>query len=334
MLRQLARLTRPFPAAGPGACALAVYEVVGALAPARESGEEGVACVDDAARGLALYCDLWAATRHDHFRQRAVSLLDFVLWMQCPDGRFVNFVHDWSGQQNHDGPTSFAGGAFWQARGLRGLAKAWVVLDDDRVGGAFGRALACIERSDDVAPDVRAVHVAALLDLIRAGRGPQVRDLLARWCDEIASKRHGDVLLDGETDDVHLWGHTQETVLAQAGTLLDRPDLVEAARRSAETVFVPAIASGFDLPLVQPYGVACAVHAMDALAAATGEARYVELARDARAWFDGRNPARKTVYDRVAGRVADGIDDGRVSLNSGAESNVVAAEALFAEIAV
>lgn len=301
---------------------------------ARESGEEGVACVDDAARGLALYCDLFAATGHERFRGRARSLLDFVLWMQLPDGRFVNFLQDWDGRRNFDGPTSVAGGAFWQARGLRGLARAWLVLDDGRSADAFRRALACIDRSDKVPPDVRAVHVTALLDLVRAGRGADVRDLLTAWCEEIAAKRNGDVLLDGETNEVHLWGHSQETVLAQAGTLLDRADLVEAARRSAELVFVPAVSSGFDLPLVQPYGVACATHAMDALHLATGDPRYLALARDARAWFDGRNPARTAVYDRVAGRVADGIDEGQVSLNSGAESNIVAAEVLFAEIAV
>lgn len=334
MLRQLARLTRPLPAAGPRACALAVYEVAGALAPARETGDEGVACVDDAARGLALYCELWAATRQEPFRERALSYLDFVLWMQHADGRFVNFVHDWEGRRNFEGPTSVAGGAFWQARGLRGLAKAWVVLDDPRTGDAFGRALACVDRSERVPPDVRSVHVAALLDLVRAGGEPALRQMLERWSDEIASTRRGDVLLDSDTDDVHLWGHSQETVLAQAAAILDRPDLLEIARRSAEAVFVPAIASCFDLPLVQPYGVACAVHAMDALAGATGDARYVQLARDARAWFDGRNPAREPVYDRVTGRVADGIDDGRVSRNAGAESNIVAAEALFAEIAV
>jgi hypothetical protein len=35
------------------------------------------------------------------------------------------------------------------------------------------------------------------------------------------------------------------------------------------------------------------------------------------------------VFDRAIGRVADGIDDRRVSENSGAEANIVAAEALF-----
>ena len=35
------------------------------------------------------------------------------------------------------------------------------------------------------------------------------------------------------------------------------------------------------------------------------------------------------MYDRVRGRVADGIDEGRISENSGAEANLVAAEALI-----
>lgn len=333
MLRQLDRLTRAVPAAGGGAAALAVYEVDGTLASARESGEEGVACVDDAARAMSLYCDLWTATRDTRFRERAAALLEFMLWMQAPDGRFVNFIHDWSGARNARGATSFAGGSFWQARGLQGLAKAWVALDDDRAGKAFDRALMSVMPDEHVPPDVRALHAAAVFEVVRAGREPQLPELLERWCDEIALNRRGDTLLDGETDEVHLWAHSQETILAQAGALLGRADLVEVARRSAEAVFSPAIASSFDLPVVQPYGVACAVHAMDALADATGDPRYASSARLARAWFDGRNPARTPVFDRRRGRVADGIDDGRVSLNSGAESNIVAAQALFAEIA-
>lgn len=332
MLRQLERLTRAVPAAGPGACALAVYEVAGTHAPARETGDEGVACVDDAARALVLYTDLWVATRSERFRERAQALLEFVLWMQRPDGRFVNFIHDWDGRRNLEGPTSFAGGPFWQARGLRGLAKAWVAFDDRRAGAGFVRALACVDRVSRTPPDVRAVHIGALLEVVRAGRAPQLRGLLVRWCQEVATTRRGDVLLDGETDEIHLWGHSQEAVLAKAGTYLDRPDLVVLARRSAEAVFLPAIASAFALPLVQPYGVACAVHAMDALALTTGDVSFVAQADAARAWFDGRNSAGRPVYDRATGRVADGIDDGRVSLNSGAESNIVGAQALFAEL--
>ena len=333
MLRQLARLTHRLPAVSARACAFAVYaDHDGRLIPARESGEEGVACVDDAARGLVLMCRLWRATRLGSARRTADGLLDFVLWMQLPNGDFVNFISDWAGHHNLDGPTSVAGGAFWQARGLLGVAHAWLTLADARAADGFACALERV-RQIDVAPDVRAIHAATALEIVRAGRMPPLRADLVRWCDEIASARSGDVLMDSASTGVHLWGHTQEAVLADAGRFLGRAELVEIARRSAEVVFVPVIESGFDLPMVQPYAVTCAVLAMDRLREATGDARYERLARDARAWFDGRNLAHAPVYDRASGRVADGIDDGRVSTNSGAEANLVAAEALFAEVA-
>jgi len=44
-----------------------------------------------------------------------------------------------------------------------------------------------------------------------------------------------------------------------------------------------------------------------------------------------KNTAGSAVYDRERGRVADGIDGTRVSDNSGAESNIVAAEVLLDE---
>ena len=64
------------------------------------------------------------------------------------------------------------------------------------------------------------------------------------------------------------------------------------------------------------------------LAAVTGEPRYTDLALKARKWFDGRNPAGTAMYDRATGRVADGLDDGRVSDRSGAEANITACLAL------
>jgi len=166
---------------------------------------------------------------------------------------------------------------------------------------------------------------------MRSGRLPELGATLGEWCDELVALREGDRLLDAPGT-LHLWGHSQEAVLADAGTYLGRSDLIAAARRSADLVFGPAIASAFDFPVVQPYDVACAVDAMDRLHAATGEARYERQAANARAWFDGRNTAGAPIYDRERGRVADGIDDGRVSRASGAESNIVGAQALFSEI--
>ncbi len=324
MLRQLARLTRPVPAAGPAALAIAVYsdDDAGALA-ASDKGFEGVACVDDAARAVVLLSDLWERTRIAPLREWALGLLDFVLYQQQADGAFANFVHDWDGTPNLDGPTSHPGGESWQAHGLRAVARASRVFGVERAAHATALALRHLGRPTYA--DVRALHVLVAMQL---GRPYEA------WCDEIAACRDGDVLLDHDgQDEPHLWGHPQEGVLACAAAALRRPDLLEVARRSAERVFVPAIDTGFDLALVQPYAVASAVFAMDSLACATGEARYARLARLAREWFDGRNPAGWPVYDRERGRVGDGIDRGVVNRASGAESNVVGAQALLDDVA-
>ena len=63
------------------------------------------------------------------------------------------------------------------------------------------------------------------------------------------------------------------------------------------------------------------IFGLDRLAAVTSETRWTELATGARTWFDARDVTGTPIYDRARGRVADGVDDGRVSRNSGAEAN-------------
>jgi hypothetical protein len=121
----------------------------------------------------------------------------------------------------------------------------------------------------------------------------------------------------------------QEGVLADAGTRLGEPALVDVARRSAELLLEPIVLGGFDRNSVTPYDVTSTVFSLDHLAAATREERWTTLAQDARSWFEGRNTAAAPVYDRARGRVADGIDEGRISENSGAEANIEAGGALL-----
>jgi hypothetical protein len=334
MIRQLARLTRHVAVAGPRAVALSVYanDEDRSLA-ARDRGFEGVACIDDAARAVVLLLDLYRDTGDRRLGEWATGFVDFVLFMQRDDGRFHNFIRDWDGNINTEGPTSFAGGTFWQARAVRALAKAHLVFRDPRVAPALAQGFA-FATEHPAPPDVRSIQVLAALDLMRVGLTPVLRETLERWCDEIADCRDGDVLLNtpGERTP-HLWGHVQEGVLAEAAPLLDRPDLLEVARKSAHALLVPQIEAAFPERTVQPYGVAASVYAMDRLHQATGEAAYARWRDHARAWFDGRNSASTPVYDRVNGRVADGIDDGRINPHSGAESNIVGAQALLPDVA-
>ena len=302
---------------------------------AQEAGYEGVACVDDAARALELYCGLWDVTQLPWARRWCQGLLDFVLSMQEADGRWVNFILDWDGTPNRDGRTSAAGGGFWQARALSALARASRTFTDERIDAALKRGMPHIMMAADVAADVRVLHIMTAITLLERDDDQALRTLLGTWSEEVMSCRRGDVLMNSphERGQPHLWGHIQEGVLAASGALLGRDDFVATARRSAELVFAGVIKGGFGLLRTQPYDVASTVYVMTRLADVTGASEYAALAAAARSWFDGRNAAGRPVYDRTAGRVADGVDGQRVSTHSGAEANIVGAQALFDDAA-
>lgn len=337
MLRQLARLTRPVPAAGAGALAIAVYsDSGGETVAARETGEEGVACVDDAARALGLLCDLWVATGNQRLRAWAEGLLDFVLWMHEGDGTWVNFINDWAGSRNTDGPTSRPGSNFWQARATAASVTAALRLDSDRAQRVLSHAFAIAAESSPPA-DVRSLHILAAIELLRAKPERRLTSEVGAWCDELVACRLDGALMNSpdERGMPHLWAHVQEAALADASVHLRKPELLIVARDSASRVFDQAIESGFDLPHVQPYDVQSAVRVMDSLAQATGEERYGSLGRKARDWFSGRNPAGLPVYqpDRD-GMVADGIDNGVLNSHSGAEATISAGQALAADMRI
>jgi hypothetical protein len=178
-------------------------------------------------------------------------------------------------------------------------------------------------------PDVRSLHLFAAL--FPDDAEPQ---LATRWADELLACRDGEVLKNArlEVGAPHLWGHVQEGALAAAARELGRPEYLAAAAASAEAVVVPAVSSAFrEQRSTSPYDVAACIWSLDQLATASGDERWAQLAADGRAWFHGRNAAGAPVYDRERGRVADGVDGTRVSENSGAESNIVAAEVLLDE---
>src|SRR5262245_19165355 len=267
MLRQLARLTRPIPAAGHDALAVAVYAGANdAPRMAKESGFEGVACVDDAARLLDVLCDVWTRSRKPWAERWARGLLEFCLWMQQPDGRWINFVYDWEGTRNETGITSAIGESFWHARALVGVSHAWLTFADERAREAV---LAGLDHAvaKPAPPDVRALHILTARRLIADAGIKGLRTAMRGWTRELA-----DCLGEGvrknaprETGRLHLWAHIQEGVLAWSSELLGDPALLEVAATSAEELVVPAVRSSFAADGTRPYDVASCIYSLDRL---------------------------------------------------------------------
>jgi hypothetical protein len=249
--------------------------------------------------------------------------------MQEPDGRFSNFIFDWAGHRNRSGRTSQPGGGPWQARATHALACAVNSFGELEWDARFKLAVSWLDAPTPYL-DVRAVGVLAALEHWQATASSESATRAISWSAEIAAQSNNGRLLNAAgVLPIHLWGHMQERALAATGAAFGRPELVETARRSAESLLMPAVDRSFPFEHVIPFDVSCAILNLDTVADATREHRYAAAAMQGRDWFSGRNSANQTVYDARRGLVFDGIDNGQVSLNSGAESNIEAALALL-----
>lgn len=106
VLRHLRHLTRSFVHDGERISYVGIYarpsgsrrEPPFTLLTARESGFEGIACLDDAARAAMLALQVYEETGDPAALRLARAWLRFVTYMQEPDGRFptVNLFVDHS----------------------------------------------------------------------------------------------------------------------------------------------------------------------------------------------------------------------------------------------
>lgn len=96
-------------------------------------------------------------------RAAAYALLRFLAHMQEPDGRFSNFIFDWTGQRNRSGSTSQPGGGPWQARATHALACAVTTFGDEEWDARFKLAVSWLDAPTPYL-DVRAVAVLAALE--------------------------------------------------------------------------------------------------------------------------------------------------------------------------
>ncbi len=334
------------------------YRPVGS--PARD-GFEGLAAVDDAARAAIVYLRHFERTADPTSRDEALALLAFVTAMERGDGEFLNFVHA-DGSPNLSAPTSRKSFSYWAARALWAMGEAVRVLgpgdrDLETLRTTLERALSRLAREIEAGRLIGGSTTATseallgLLSLQRAEPTAERAALAGRTADLLVPLARGDsdtppwgAHVDPAEGIWHAWGARSVQALALAGRLLDRPDLVVAARREADDLWLRFLLAG-ELPAAVSadgseesypqiaYGVSPVVEGYLALAEATADPRYETLAGLAASWFLGSNPSGTAMYDVATGRTFDGLRGPtaeEVNRNSGAESTIEALLALGA----
>jgi hypothetical protein len=335
-LRHLQRLTGSFLHEGRRIFYLHVYaRPRGAgLAPpldtimARESGVEGIACVDDAARAALLALQVHAQTGAPAALGLARDWLTFVTYMREPDDRFANFILDATGAKNRDGLTSYLGGPWWTARAQWALAAAWRVTGD----AAYRRAASAAPSVPVPALKITAVRTLALLEHYQAQPNADLHRRITALCDALLAQRAGAGYFRDQSarPEVALWGYHQLQAVARAGRLFARPAYLAACAETVERLIAPAIADGFyhvyprEREPQCAYDVAPLVLGLEELYRATGTPAYRALALEGARWLEGRNPAGVAPYDAPTGRCLDGVGRGHVNRHCGAESAIEA----------
>ncbi|NUM78481.1 hypothetical protein HUU40_29325, partial [candidate division KSB1 bacterium] len=82
-----------------------------------DDSDEGIACVDDAARAAVVYLRHFEVTGDTTSLGRARKLIDFCRYLQAEDGLFYNFIFA-DHSINREGQTSFKSLGWWAARGV------------------------------------------------------------------------------------------------------------------------------------------------------------------------------------------------------------------------
>ncbi len=129
----------------------------------------------------------------------------------------------------------------------------------------------------------------------------------------------------------HAWGGMAPAAVANASSLLHRPELLAAAVKDSAQFTPQLLAAGGPDNAWSPtpgeaqiaYGVDSRVEGLVATAKAANAPGLLDVAAVAAGWYFGANRSGKPAYNPATGTAIDGIEtDGRVNPNSGAESTI------------
>ena len=250
---------------------------------AAESGPEGIACVDDAARAAIVSLRHYELTKDDASLARARGLLSFVAGMQTGDGDFYNFIFD-DHSINETGVTSHKSFGWWGARGVWAMAMGHRVLaqvDPSFARGLGDRVRRSLPRVDsllkpyDQSSLVRGYRVPRWLPY---GSGADVSSELMMGLAEYVSvtqdtgaqiflKKLGDGLMTMQDGDEatypfglhrswesmwHMWGNGQTQALSEAGRLMQDRRMVESAEREARGFYSRLLIDGYSKEMDVP----------------------------------------------------------------------------------
>lgn len=234
-----------------------------------DAAGEGLSAVDDVARAAVVYLWQYERTRDMELLNLAKLCLNFVLYMQAPDGEFYNFVTDKSGTINERGGTSYKSLGWWAMRGLWAIGEGVRVFDTVDVAYADQLAEAYLKTETALGatltnygeytshhgyeipawipggePDVASIGLLGLAAYYQARPNPTTEQIMTQIADGLAEYRLGNHLeypfgmhpaLSNAPGFWHDWGAHTTHALVVAGLTLNRQDWIDSSAAAADS---------------------------------------------------------------------------------------------------
>ncbi len=252
---------------------------------AKESGPEGIACVDDAARAAVVYLRHYELTKTASSLTKAKSLLRFVIKMQTDDGDFYNFIFA-DHTINRTGKTSFKSFGWWAARGVWCMSLGYRIFKEvdphfadllkNRIAISIPHVEALMKKYGEVkttgplripqwllydsGADVSSELLLGLTEYYRATGDERVRVLIKKLSDGLMMMQDGSaatfpygVHRSWETM-WHMWGNGQTQALAYAGKICNDTAMIRSAEMEAQDFYSRLLVQGFikELDIAKP----------------------------------------------------------------------------------
>jgi hypothetical protein len=242
---------------------------------AKESGPEGIACVDDAARAAVVYLRHYELTKNESSLAKAKLLLRFVIKMQTDDGNFYNFIFA-DHTINRDGKTSFKSFGWWAARGVWSMSLGYRIFKEvdpqfadllkNRIALSIPHIETLMKKYGEVktagqlripqwllyesGADVTSELLLGLTEYYRATGDGRVRVFIKKLSDGLMVMQDGNAATfpygihrSWETM-WHSWGNSQSFALAHAGKVLGDTAMVASAEREARAFYSRLLIEG------------------------------------------------------------------------------------------
>jgi len=243
---------------------------------AKESGPEGIACVDDASRAAVLYLRHSELAQCSSCLEKARMLLKFILKMQDENGQFYNFILS-DHTINRTGKTSFLSFGWWAGRGVWAFATGLRLFSQEdpgfatRLDKALLRSLPWIDTLltsygnvrtqgqyripqwllHSSAADATSELLMGLTEYYATSPDPQTRVRIEKLAHGLMLMQDGDSLSypfgvhrSWETM-WHMWGNGQMQILAHAGKVIGDETMIASAERAARGFGARLLVDGF-----------------------------------------------------------------------------------------